>query len=213
MSVFSERFSELRGSNESQEQFAERLGLTRPSVGFYENGVRLPRADVLLEIAKRCGVSSDWLLGLSEYRSDRTRNLTLEEIGFSEAAANHLASIAGAVGAAEEFGAQADNKVNKCGNPNGYSCQQEARAFLALNALLEKPEFVLALSNAWAYIKCTGQIDRSKTMTLSGEDIAEPFSAPSGVLVDAIWNRVADPLRRILDEMARGEVTQNAEES
>ena len=212
MRIFAERFNELRG-NESQQKFADRLGISRPTVGFYENEGRLPQADILAQIATRCGVSSDWLLGLSDYRNDRARNLTLDEMGFSEAAAKRLASIAGAAVSAEDLGDEADRKVSPVENPNGYSLQTEARAFLALNALLENPEFVLALSNAWAYVKHTGQIDRSKTMTLSGEDITEPFSAPCSVLVDALWHRVEEPMRRILDEMAQEEVARNAEES
>ena len=116
--------------------------------------------------------------------------------------------------AAEDFGDRANRKAYADGevNPNGYTCQQEARAFLALNALLEKPEFVLALSNAWAYAQYSGQFDLNKTITLGGEELPESFSAPCSVLVDALWHRVEEPLRKILDEMAQ-EVQEDAEEN
>ena len=199
---FRERFSKLRG-DESQKDFATRIGISRPTVGFYENGDRLPQADVLKQIAERCGVSTDWLLGLSDYTEDAARQITLFQLGFSETAANQIASIAGAVYAASELGEQASKKISTVNNPHGFTYQQEARAFLALNALLENPDFILALSNAWAYMKYSGQFDLNKSMELGGDQLPEPFSAPCGVLVDALWNRVAEPLRGILDDMAQ----------
>lgn len=199
---FRERFSKLRG-DESQKDFATRIGISRPTVGFYENGDRLPQADVLKQIAERCGVSTDWLLGLSDYTEDAARQITLFQLGFSETAANQIASIAGAVYAASELGEQASKKISTVNNPHGFTYQQEARAFLALNALLENPDFILALSNALAYMKYSGQFDLNKSMELSGDQLPEPFSAPCGVLVDALWNRVAEPLRGILDDMAQ----------
>ena len=199
---FRERFSKLRG-DESQKDFATRIGISRPTVGFYENGDRLPQADVLKQIAERCGVSTDLLLGLSDYTEDAARQITLFQLGFSETAANQIASIAGAVYAASELGEQASKKISTVNNPHGFTYQQEARAFLALNALLENPDFILALSNAWAYMKYSGQFDRSGSMTVGSGYLPEPFSAPCGVLVDALWNRVAEPLRGILDDMAQ----------
>lgn len=159
--------------------------------------------DSLYKIAKYFGVSTDYLLGLSEYTDDAARQITLFQLGFSEAAANQIASIAGAVSAASELGEQANKKVSTVNNPHEFTYQQEARAFLALNVLLEKPEFVLALSNAWAYMKYSGQFDLNKSMELGGKQLPEPFSAPCGVLVDALWNRVAEPLRGILDDIAQ----------
>ena len=67
MKVFKERFNKLRGEK-SQEEFAEFLGISRPTVGFYENGSRLPDALTLSQIARKCNVSADWLLGLSNTR-------------------------------------------------------------------------------------------------------------------------------------------------
>lgn len=67
MPVFAERFGALRQEYEmSQDAFAEFLGISRPTVGFYENGSRLPDAMVLRQIALRCDVSADYLLGLSD---------------------------------------------------------------------------------------------------------------------------------------------------
>lgn len=87
--VFADRFSELRGEK-TQDEFAKFLGISRPTVGFYENGTRLPDALVLKQIAEKCNVSADWLLGLSNYQDTETANLTAEDIGLSETAVSVL---------------------------------------------------------------------------------------------------------------------------
>lgn len=64
---FRERFRELQGTRTNTE-FADFLGMSRQTVGFYCNGDRIPDALGIKAIAEKCGVSADWLLGLSEER-------------------------------------------------------------------------------------------------------------------------------------------------
>lgn len=59
------RFRELQGGRDNAE-FARVLGMSRQTVGFYLNGDRIPNALRLKQIAQRCQVSTDWLLGLKE---------------------------------------------------------------------------------------------------------------------------------------------------
>lgn len=66
--VFQERFNELRGDI-SQDKFAKKVGVSKATVGFYENGSRLPDIAKLREIATKCGVSADWLLGLTNIKA------------------------------------------------------------------------------------------------------------------------------------------------
>lgn len=71
--VFKERFSALRLSKElSQAAFSEKVGISRPTVGFYENGDRLPDIDVLRRICDKCNVSADYLLGLTDVATQET---------------------------------------------------------------------------------------------------------------------------------------------
>jgi len=60
---FQKKFKMLRGEM-SQQEFAEKIGIARATVGFYENGERLPNAYVLKKIALTFNCSVDWLLGL-----------------------------------------------------------------------------------------------------------------------------------------------------
>lgn len=58
-------FLDLMGDMTLQE-FADKLGMSRATVGFYAAGKRIPDALGVKTIAEKCNVSADWLLGLSE---------------------------------------------------------------------------------------------------------------------------------------------------
>ncbi len=66
--IFEQRFYELQGEM-TQGEFAVFLGISRPTVGFYENGDRIPDALTLRQIAEKCNVPVDWLLGLTDNKS------------------------------------------------------------------------------------------------------------------------------------------------
>lgn len=73
---FRDAFLELMGDM-TLEQFAEKLGMSRATVGFYAAGKRIPDALGIKNIAEKCGVSADWLLGLSELK---TTDTTMQQI-------------------------------------------------------------------------------------------------------------------------------------
>lgn len=77
MPIFAARFSELRGDR-TQAEFAEFLGISRPTVGFYENGERIPDALVLKQIAVRCGVTTDYLVGLRDNKTKVNTDIGVE---------------------------------------------------------------------------------------------------------------------------------------
>lgn len=60
-----ERLRELRG-NESQTSFAKRIGTKQTTYSAWERGEKAPPANSIALICKACGVSSDYLLGLSD---------------------------------------------------------------------------------------------------------------------------------------------------
>ena len=84
--LFRERFKELREKH-SQDEFGQMIGVSRPTVGFYEAGTRIPDAITLTRIASACDVSVDWLLGLSDVKSIDANARSAEAFtGLSEAA-------------------------------------------------------------------------------------------------------------------------------
>lgn len=61
---FGDRIEELRG-NKTQKQFAVLLGIPLNTYTNWTRGIRFPTADAVVKICIQLGVSSDWLLGLS----------------------------------------------------------------------------------------------------------------------------------------------------
>lgn len=91
--IFTERFRELQGER-SNTEFAEFLEVSRQTVGFYCNGDRIPDALTLKQIAEKCEVSVDWLLGLSNAKSTKPEiRKVCDYTGLSQQAAEHLHSI------------------------------------------------------------------------------------------------------------------------
>lgn len=74
--IFAERLAALRGKM-TQAEFADFLGLSRATLGFYENGTRIPDILSLRRISEKCNVSSDWLLGITDVKN---YDMTLQAI-------------------------------------------------------------------------------------------------------------------------------------
>jgi transcriptional regulator with XRE-family HTH domain len=59
------RLKQVREERElSQQELADRVGVTNKQIWRYENGLNLPTADVLARMAKELSVSMDYLAGL-----------------------------------------------------------------------------------------------------------------------------------------------------
>ena len=65
---FGERLKELRGDL-SQDDFALKIGTKQTTLSNWERGFREPNFSGLALIATSCGVSADWLLGLTDERT------------------------------------------------------------------------------------------------------------------------------------------------
>lgn len=71
------RFRRELGLN--QKEVASRLGILAQAYSRYENGQHLPKADVLITLAKEYGVTTDYLLGLTNTPRPAPDNATLLE--------------------------------------------------------------------------------------------------------------------------------------
>lgn len=65
MIILADRLRGLRGT-ESQTAFAARFGLKQAIYSHYETGRKKPSLEVLVEMAKVLGATTDYLLGLSD---------------------------------------------------------------------------------------------------------------------------------------------------
>ena len=65
--LFITRLIELQGEN-TVTAFARYLEIPQNTLDCYIKGRRKPSVELVLRVCKKCGVSSDWLLGLSEDR-------------------------------------------------------------------------------------------------------------------------------------------------
>ena len=64
----------------TQQQLADRLGITKAMISAYENGIRLPAYDILIKIAAIFNVSTDFLLGINTARNLCVKGLTEHQI-------------------------------------------------------------------------------------------------------------------------------------
>ena len=89
-STFAGRLKELRGQM-SQAEFGSRIGVSRGSISYYENGTRTADIEILDKICQTYGVSADWLLGLSNVRTkDIEIQAVAEKTGLHENLVEYL---------------------------------------------------------------------------------------------------------------------------
>lgn len=68
--IFGERLFKIREEHEeTQDQLAEAIGITRQSLSRYEISDRTPNIEIVYNIAKHYNISVDYLLGLSDIQS------------------------------------------------------------------------------------------------------------------------------------------------
>ncbi|HEM3610516.1 helix-turn-helix domain-containing protein [Streptococcus suis] len=80
---FPERLKALRlESNLTQKEIAEKFGIKQPNYQQWESGKRKPTSDTLEKFSEFFGVSTDYLLGNSDYRTVEEDELSEVEILF-----------------------------------------------------------------------------------------------------------------------------------
>ena len=68
--IFATRLKEIRQElHKTQKEFAEFVNSTPATISAYENGSKNPSLEIVINIAKECNVSIDWLCGLSENKT------------------------------------------------------------------------------------------------------------------------------------------------
>lgn len=78
---FGEKLRLLRtGYKITQQQLAERLGVAKSVVSYYESGDRFPSFDVLVKIARTFHVTTDYLLDVERKRIIDVSDLSEDDI-------------------------------------------------------------------------------------------------------------------------------------
>lgn len=91
MSLFHERFKTLRDSSgKTQAKIAEDLGMTPQALSYYANG-REPNYDTLVALAEYFHVTTDYLLGTSDYETIENDSIS-KQIPLSDKAIDFLKS-------------------------------------------------------------------------------------------------------------------------
>lgn len=89
--ILADRMKQLRIENHlTQKQVADRLGIQKSTVSYYELGDRLPSYDVLIKFAKLFNVTTDYLLGIDTRRSIDVSDLSESDVNVLVTVANAL---------------------------------------------------------------------------------------------------------------------------
>lgn len=91
--IFAKRVNELRKAKGiNQAQLAERVGVSKTSANLYESATRAPDIQVLARYAKVLGVTSDYLLGLSDNRTQGNAAIG-DKLGLSDESIEMLSGL------------------------------------------------------------------------------------------------------------------------
>lgn len=75
--IFATRLKQLREDmGLTQKDFADKVGFTQATLSAYENNPKNPSLSILINIAKKCNVSLDWLCGLSDKKTNDDNIIT-----------------------------------------------------------------------------------------------------------------------------------------
>ena len=93
--VFGKRLKELRKANGyTIEQFADMVGISKSTLGYYENDKRMPDIEILTRIADTLNVNADYLIGRTNTTALKGKMKTVCEFtGLSDSAAEFLAQL------------------------------------------------------------------------------------------------------------------------
>ena len=93
--VFGKRLRELRKEKGyTIEQFADMVGISKSTLGYYENNKRMPDIEILARISNVLNVNADYLIGRTNTTAQKGKMKTVCEFtGLSDSAAEFLAQL------------------------------------------------------------------------------------------------------------------------
>ena len=93
--MFGKRLRELRKENGyTIEQFADMVGISKSTLGYYENDKRMPDIEILARIADTLNVNADYLIGRTNTTALKGKMKTVCEFtGLSDCAVEYLSEL------------------------------------------------------------------------------------------------------------------------
>ena len=93
--VFGKRLRELRKENGyTIEQFSDMVGISKSTLGYYENDKRMPDIEILARIANVLNVNADYLIGRTNTTAQKGKMKTVCDFtGLSDRAAEYLSEL------------------------------------------------------------------------------------------------------------------------
>ena len=93
--VFGKRLKELRKANGyTIEQFADMVGISKSTLGYYENDKRMPDIEILARIADTLNVNADYIIGRTNTTALKGKMKTVCEFtGLSDCAVEYLSEL------------------------------------------------------------------------------------------------------------------------
>ena len=93
--VFGKRLKELRKANGyTIEQFADMVGISKSTLGYYENDKRMPDIEILVRIADTLNVNADYLIGRTNTTAQKGKMKTVCEFtGLFDCAVEYLSEL------------------------------------------------------------------------------------------------------------------------
>lgn len=181
----------------SQQEVADYIGKTRQTVGYYADGTAKPDIDTIGKIAAFFDVSTDYLLGRSNYTDARLRIGTFEDYGFSEKAVRNINLIHDL------------HYFTKLGAYKGEEDEERdailsGKAFDVLVRVLEDSRFIDFLKKAavCSTFHAPGDYIAEGSITdASGEKYLVQMGA--AVLRDVFMAQAIEPLKELLNDMEK----------
>lgn len=181
----------------SQQEVANFIGKTRQTVGYYADGTAKPDIDTIGKIADFFEVSTDYLIGRTNYADAKLRIGTFEDYDFSEKAVeniNHIHTL---------------RSFTSLGMYKGKEDEKQdailsGKAFDILVLLLEDLRFIEFLRKAFVYVSFHPVGDRiaeGYVTDASGKQYLVQMGPD--VLRDLFMMQALEPLKELLKDMEK----------
>ena len=161
--VFGKRLKELRKEHGyTIEQFADMVGISKSTLGYYENDKRMPDIEILARIANVLNVNADYLIGRTNTTAQKGKMKTVCEFtGLSDSAAEFLAQLV------KDKDYEKLSVINHlfqelCEDYEFYSGEDEASS--VLGALFRCFEKFTGLENEWENYVALGDEKRKEML-------------------------------------------------